>query len=66
MTKVWAEPSAGWAKLVCVIDCCTGEINRMESFVALAQRRSHRCRRAGGGGALAGGEKIGPSGRDDG
>lgn len=26
MTKVWAGPSAGWAYLVCVIDCCTREI----------------------------------------
>ena len=26
MTKVWAGPAAGWAYLVCVIDCCTREI----------------------------------------
>jgi hypothetical protein len=26
MTKVWAGPSAGWAYLVCVIECCTREI----------------------------------------
>jgi len=26
MTKVWAGPVAGWAYLVCVIDCCTREI----------------------------------------
>jgi len=26
MTKIWAGPAAGWAYLVCVIDCCTREI----------------------------------------
>jgi putative transposase len=26
MTKVWAGPGAGWAYVVCVIDCCTREI----------------------------------------
>ena len=26
MTKIWAGPVAGWAYLVCVIDCCTREI----------------------------------------
>ena len=26
MTKIWAGPVAGWAYLVCVIDCCTREL----------------------------------------
>jgi len=36
MTKIWAGPSAGWAYLVSVIDCCTREI--------VGWNLSHRCR----------------------
>jgi putative transposase len=36
MTKIWAGPGAGWAYLVCVIDCCTREI--------VGWNLSHRCR----------------------
>jgi putative transposase len=36
MTKVWAGPVAGWAYLVCVIDCCTREI--------VGWNLAHRCR----------------------
>jgi putative transposase len=36
MTKIWAGSAAGWAYLVCVIDCCTREI--------VGWNLSHRCR----------------------
>ena len=36
MTKVWAGPTAGWAYLVSVIDCCTREI--------VSWNLSNRCR----------------------
>ncbi len=36
MTKIWAGPTAGWAHLVSVIDCCTREI--------VGWNLSHRCR----------------------
>jgi transposase InsO family protein len=36
MTKIWAGPTAGWAYLVSVIDCCTREI--------VSWNLSHRCR----------------------
>jgi len=36
MTRVWANPSLGWAYLVSVIDCCTREI--------MSWNLSQRCR----------------------
>ena len=42
MTKIWAGPAVGWTYLVCVIDCCTGEI--------VGWNLSHRCRTEGGTG----------------